>query len=44
MSNKYNLVKKYYDSGFWTKEMVFNAVEKNWITIKEYKIIIQDYN
>lgn len=36
MSKKFNLVKKYYDEGFWTKEMVHNAVIKGWITEEEY--------
>lgn len=40
MSKKYNLVKKYYDGGFWTKEMVFNATIKGWITEEEYYMII----
>lgn len=40
MSKKYNLVKKYYDGGFWTKEMVFNAIDKGWITEEEYHEII----
>jgi uncharacterized XkdX family phage protein len=33
-------IKKYYDSGFWTKEMVRNAVVKGKITKEEYKEII----
>lgn len=40
MSKKYELVKGYYDSGFWTKEMVNNAVIKKWITRKEYNTIV----
>ena len=41
---KYEKVKKYYESGFWTKTMVRNAVKKNWITKEEYKEIVgEDY-
>ena len=40
MSKKFNVVKKYYDSGYWTKEMVHNAVTKNWITEEEYLEIV----
>lgn len=39
MSQKFNKVKKYYDSGLWNKTMVANAVVKNWITAAEYEII-----
>lgn len=39
MSKKFNLVKKYYDSGLWNKEMVRNAVVKGWITAAEYEEI-----
>jgi uncharacterized XkdX family phage protein len=39
MSRKYNLVKKYYNSGLWNKEMVHNAVVKGWITAEEYELI-----
>lgn len=39
MSKKFNLVKKYYDSGLWNKEMVHNAVVKGWITAAEYELI-----
>lgn len=42
MSKKYELVKKYYDSGFWTTEMVHNAVVKGWITEEEYNEIVGD--
>lgn len=42
MSKKYELVKKYYDSGFWTAEMVYNAVIKGWITAEEYNEIVGD--
>ena len=40
MSKKFYLVKKYFDEGFWTKEMVHNAVLKNWITEAEYREIV----
>lgn len=36
MSKKFNLVKRYYDAGLWSAEMVRNAVVKNWITAEEY--------
>jgi hypothetical protein len=39
-SKKYKLVKKYYDEGYWTKEMVYNAVVKGWITEQEYHEIV----
>lgn len=39
MSPKYNKVKNYYDSGFWNKTMVRNAVTKGWITAEEYEMI-----
>ena len=39
MSFKYNKVKGYYDTGRWNKEMVGNAVVKNWITAAEYEEI-----
>ena len=39
MSKKFAKVKKYYDNGFWNKEMVADAVVKGWITAEEYEII-----
>lgn len=36
MSRKFNTVKKYYDAGLWSIEMVRNAVVKNWITEEEF--------
>lgn len=39
-SKKYNTVKNYYDKGYWSKEMVANAVTKGWITEEEYIEII----
>ena len=38
-SEKYELVKKYYDEGFWKKKAVKNAVVKGWITEDEYEDI-----
>lgn len=44
MSKNFNKVKKYYEENFWNKEMVKNAVVKNWITEEEYKEITgEDY-
>ena len=40
MSYKYNKVKGYYDTCRWNKEMVGNAVVKNWITAAEYEEIV----
>lgn len=34
-SAKFERVKRYYDAGLWTKQMVLNAVGK-WITAAEY--------
>ena len=39
-SAKYDKVKKYYDSGFWSKAKVRNAVVKGWITADEYEEIV----
>lgn len=38
-SKKFNKVKKFFDDGFWTVEMVRNAVVKEWITAEEFKEI-----
>lgn len=35
-SPKFKLIKYYYDSGYWNKTMVRNAVTKGWITADEY--------
>lgn len=44
MSPKFEKVKGYYDSGFWNKRMVRNAVVKGWITAEEYALITgEDY-
>ena len=43
MSDKYELVKGYYDRGLWSKARVHTAVGK-WITAEEYKLITgEDY-
>lgn len=39
-SKHFDKVKGYYDNGFWTKNMVANAVTKGWITQDEYNSII----
>ena len=36
MSDKFELVKGYYDSGLWSKYRVNRAVVKGWITTEEY--------
>ena len=44
MSKKFNKVKRFYDEGFWTIEMVKNSVVKDWITEAEFKEITgEDY-
>lgn len=35
-SEKFELVKEYYDAGFWKKKAVKNAVRRGWITSDEY--------
>ena len=39
-SQKYNLVKGYYDTQMWSKKAVKNAVKKSWITAQEYEEIV----
>ena len=39
MSKKFELVKRYYDQGLWSKARVRNAVIKEWITAEEYELI-----
>lgn len=39
MSQRFEKVKRYYESGLWTKEMVLNAAGR-WITEAEAKEII----
>lgn len=43
-SERFELVKDYYDNGLWKKKAVKKAVEKGWITAEEYKEITgKDY-
>lgn len=39
MSRRYELVKKYYDTGLWDKKWIRDAVIKSWITSSEYQEI-----
>lgn len=39
-SEKYELVKGYYEAGLWKKKAVKNAVVKGWITAEEYEEIV----
>ncbi len=39
-SKMFEKIKFYYDKGLWTKEMVYQAVEKGLITQDEYLEII----
>lgn len=36
MSDKFEVVKQYYDMGMWSEERVKNAVVKGWITANEF--------
>lgn len=38
-SEKYELVKKYYDMKIWDERRVKNAVKMGWITAEEYQEI-----
>lgn len=38
-SQKFELVKSYYETGRWSKKAVRNAVIKGWITAEEYEEI-----
>ena len=38
-SKKYDLVKDYYDQGFWSIKKVRNAVKCGWITPEEFEEI-----
>lgn len=38
-SERFELVKGYYDSGAWKKKAVRNAVLRGWITAEEYQEI-----
>ena len=40
MSDKFELVKSFYDEGLWSEARIHNAVEKGWITGEEEKIIL----
>lgn len=40
MSNMYEKIKEYYDTGLWSVERVRNMVIKGIITEKEYKDIV----
>jgi hypothetical protein len=43
-SNKYDIVKRYYDDGFWSIKKVRNAVKMGWITPEEFREITgEDY-
>lgn len=42
MSDKFQLVKDYYDKGLWDVEKVYNAVGR-WITEDEYQEITGEY-
>lgn len=37
--SKYDKVKHYYDKGYWSINMVRNAVVKGWITPEQYETI-----
>lgn len=39
-SPKFELIRKWYSRGFWTEDMIINAVEKNVITAEEAEEII----
>lgn len=41
-SKKFEVVKKYYDTGNWGKKAVRNAVIKSWITYQEYEEITKE--
>jgi hypothetical protein len=38
-SEKYEQIKEWFDKGFWTANMVKNAVKKGWLTEVEYSEI-----
>lgn len=40
-NSKFELVKQYYDSGLWNKQMVSNAIER-WITKEEAEKIMKE--
>lgn len=39
-SNRFSIVKYYFDNGLWNEKMVKLAVEKEWITEDEFKEIV----
>lgn len=39
-SVRFELVKRYYDRGLWSRERVAKAVSCGWITTAEYKEIV----
>lgn len=39
-SEKFELIKSYYDSGSWKKKAVKNMVKRGWITAEEYFEIV----
>ena len=41
-SSEYIAIKKWYEKGYWTKEMVQNAVIMNKITEEEYELIVKE--
>ena len=43
ISPKYNMIKKWYEKGYWTKEMVLKALECGQITQDEYNDIIKAF-
>lgn len=38
--SKFDIVKKYYDSGLWKEKRVRDAVTKGWITEEEFEEIV----
>lgn len=44
MSRMYEKIKRYYDSGLWSKERVWNVFVRGVITEEEYNQIIGEYN
>lgn len=40
MSNKFEMIKLFYDNGAWNVERVASAVVKGWITASEYEEIV----
>lgn len=40
-SPKFKMIKIWYNKGFWTKEMVMDAVIKRWITEEEAREILE---